>query len=99
MSLLHIHSVKWPVSCLVSHGQTSISVQGVYHLQYKHPCQKGSGLVHSVDSFLTRSLTFVYTLGAHQICVMGNLKSSRMRLKLNQLGLHGGGSSTRDRGY
>ena len=51
---------------LVSRGQTSISAQGVYRLQYKRPSRKGSGPVHSADSFLTRSLTFVYTFGAHK---------------------------------
>ena len=63
---------------LVSRGQTSISAQGIYCLQYKRPCRKGSGPVHSADSFSTRSLTFVYTLGVDQIYVMGNLKSGRM---------------------
>ena len=35
------------ISVIVSRGQTSISAQGVYRLQYKRPCRKGSGLVHS----------------------------------------------------
>ena len=36
---------------LVSRGQTAISAQGVYRLQYKRPCRKGSGRFHSVNSY------------------------------------------------
>ena len=65
---------------VVSRGQTLFFAQGRYRLQYKRPARKGSGPVHSADSFSAPSLTFVYTLGVHQIYVMGNLESSRMRL-------------------
>ena len=34
---------------LVSRGQTAISAQGVYRLQYKRPRRKGSGRLHSAD--------------------------------------------------
>ena len=40
---------------LVSCGQTTISVQGVYCLQYKRPCRKGSGRFDSADLVFTLS--------------------------------------------
>ena len=45
---------------LVSRGQTAISAQGVYHLQYKRPCRKGSGRFHSTDLVFTLSNVSIY---------------------------------------
>ena len=40
-----------PCLILVSRGQTAISAQGVYRLQYKRLRRKGSGRFHSINSY------------------------------------------------
>ena len=45
---------------VVSRGQTAISAQGVYRLQYKRPRRKGSGRLHSADWVFTPSNVSIY---------------------------------------
>ena len=49
---------KW--FCLVLCGQTTISAQGVYRVQYKRLHRKGSGRFHSADLVFTLSNVSIY---------------------------------------